>query len=119
MGLVDLDHRDPAREERAHERGGVGAGRLHSDPQDLTMALQPVGELPVAARRGRECPGGQKPALLVEHRGVVGVGVRVDPAGDAEPGWRHHGHAVLPVRAGRAGSGGHNSDEALVGSRFL
>jgi hypothetical protein len=51
--LVDLDDGEPAGTERARQRGGVGAGELDPDPTQLAVALQPVGELLIAGRSGR------------------------------------------------------------------
>lgn len=117
--LVDLDDADPAGLERAHESGRVGARRLDADPLDAAVAAQPAEQARVAGAGRREGGGAEQPPLQIEHRHVVLVGVRVD-AGDDSPSVIRHPFSHRPFAWGRqAGTGGHNSDEALAANRFL
>jgi hypothetical protein len=118
--LVDLNHGDFARPEVADKAGGEAAGRFDADDGDRSEGLKPGQQGPVALRRRRERLGTQESAALVERRGVVGVGVGVNPARDRPARARHAAHAVpFLKRAASAGAGGQNSDEARVASRFL
>ena len=57
---------------------------------------------------------------MIQYRGMMGIGVRVNPTDDERVLLLHAVHAVLSVReGGPVGKGGQNSDEALVASRFL
>src|SRR5512132_4318215 len=77
------------------------------------------GSKPGPRRRGQKALAGEQRTALIERRGVMGVGVRVNPT-DNERVLLHAVHAVLSIReGGPVGKGGQNSDEALVASRFL
>ena len=102
--LVDLDDPNAVLAQVAHERGGIGAGRLDRDGVDLSEAAQPVQQLPVSRRRGRKALRGEQRSALIERRGVMGVRVRVNPANNERVLLRHAVHAVLSVRrAARSG----------------
>ena len=84
------------------------------------MLAEPIGQGTVARRGRGELPITELPADLVDHRGVVGLAVGVDPA-DHDAGCRtcHAGHALPPpldrsgeARRGRVG--GQDSDGRLV-----
>jgi hypothetical protein len=118
--LIDLDNCDGAHGQETDEPGSVGAGRFDPDQPDLAEALEPHQQLPVAASSRRKDRVAEQPTLLVERDRVVTIGVGVDAARDQTPDLRHPVPAVLSrTRAAPAGTGGHNSDEALVASRFL
>ena len=114
--LVDLDDHDPTLAEKPHKPGGIGASRLDPHTRDQPEALEPGQKLAVSLHPGREGSVTEQPATLVERSGVVGIAMRIDATGD-------FGHPVLAVvsmtRAAPAGTGGQNSDEARVASRFL
>ena len=117
--LVDLEDPDTALTQVAHQRGRVGAGRLDRDDVDLAESAQPVQQLPVARRRRRKALRAEQSAAAIQHRGMMGVGVRVNPTDDQRVLLLHAVHAVLSIReGGPVGKGGQNSDEALVASRF-
>jgi hypothetical protein len=102
------------------QAGRVRAGRFHADPVDLAEASQPGEQLRIARSGHLERLGRQKRSAVVERCGVMGVGVRVDTADDAAALLVHALHCCPSLIGGTAGRvGGHNSDEALVASRFL
>jgi hypothetical protein len=106
MGLVDLEHAHRLRAQIADEPGRVAAGRLK--------------ELAVTGRRSRKARRAEQRAALIQGGGMVSVGMRVDPADNTRLVVLHPLPAVLSIRErGPVGKGGHNSDEALVASRFL
>jgi hypothetical protein len=120
VGLVDLEHLHALRDEMPGQSGGEGAGRLHTDPVDRAEAAQPRQQVAIARRGDVERLGCQKRSAVVERRGVMAVGVRVDATDDATPALVHALHRCPSLIGGTAGRvGGHNSDEALVASRFL
>ena len=120
VGLVDLDHRGALAEEVAGQSGGIGAGRLDSDSLDLAEGSEPGEEFAVAAGGDREGSGPEQRPTLIERCGVVGVGVSVDSTDDPAIVLVHDLHCCPSLIGGTAGRvGGHNSDEALVASRFL
>jgi hypothetical protein len=118
--LVDLDDPDVALAQIAHERSRIRTGRLDRDDVDLAETAQPVQQLPVAGRCGREALRGEQCAALVKRGRVMAVGVRVNTADDECVLLLHAVPAVLSFRkGGPVGKGGQNSDQALVASRFL
>jgi hypothetical protein len=118
--LVDLEHGDPLGAQRPYEPGRVGAGRLDSDALDLAVPAQPRDQPRISTRVRREGSRTERPALSVENADVVLVGVRVD-TGDDSPLLIRHPVCTVPSLSGggQAGTGGHNSDEALAPDRFL
>jgi hypothetical protein len=117
--LVDLDDPDPAGAEGTHESRRVGAGRFDPDALDLSVALQPADQLRVAVRCGWKRGRIKQPSLQVDDRHVVLVGVRIHAANHAAS-LICHPSLHRPFGSGRqAGTGGHNSDEALAANRFL
>jgi hypothetical protein len=82
MRPVDLQDLDPGRLQVSGQPGAVSAGGLHADLTDGAKAAHPVQQLPIADRRGRKAFDGQQPSTLIEDRGLVGVGVGVDPTDD-------------------------------------
>jgi hypothetical protein len=118
--LVDLEHADARGDQDPCQGGGVGAGGLHADPVDLAEAVQPLQQLAVSGSGRLEGLGPQQRSTIIESGCVVGVGVRIDAADDAAVGLVHAVHCCPSLIGGTAGrAGGHNSDEALVASRFL
>ena len=81
---VDLDQLDPGHPQMQRQTGPVGPGALDPDLVQLAVRAQPRQQQPIAGRGGRELPMPEQPPGRVEHRGSVGVLVRVHPAG-------HHG----------------------------
>ena len=115
MGLIDLDHRDVIGPQRAGQPGRIRAGRLHRDRLHPPERAQPRDQLLIARRGHIKLLGGQQHPARVQDRGMMSIGVRVDPA-DHDRGLilRHAVHSRPPVRAGGlVGKGGQNSDEAL------
>jgi hypothetical protein len=83
-------------------------------------ARQPAKELAVTVRRSRKPRRAEQRAALIKGGGMVSVGMRVDPADNTRLVVLHPLPAVLSIRErGPVGKGRHNSDEALVASRFL
>lgn len=118
--LVDLEHLDATGDEQTRQTSGEGTGRLHSDAVELAEALKPSEQLSIADRGDRERLGAQQRSAVVDRRGVMGVGVRVDASDYPEVLLVHAVHCCPSLIGGTAGrEGGHNSDEALVASRFL
>ncbi len=94
MWLVDLEHLDVVAGEEAHKACSVGAGRLDTDPSDLTERKEPTEESCVTgSRRGKRCRA-EQPSLLVEGCYVMGVDVSVDPSDDKAIALRHAVHTV-------------------------
>jgi hypothetical protein len=106
MRLVDFEHSDPLCEQRPHQPGRVGAGRLDADPLDLAVAAQPRDQARVARGRGREGGRGERPSLRVEDADVVLVGVRVDTGDDALRVIGHPVYTVPSLFGGRQGRDG-------------
>jgi hypothetical protein len=118
--LVDLDDDDAVLVQVAREPGRIGAGRRDRDHLDRAEAPQPGQQRAVAAACGREPLGPQQRAALIERSGLVRIGVRVDAADDNDLAVLHAVRVVLSIpKGGPVGTGGHNTDEALVASRFL
>lgn len=108
----------------AGQRRGVAARGLHSDGGDLTVLGQPPVQVPVAGRGRPEGRRSDPPAQGVEDRDGVAIGVGVDPTYDvplaSDRCMDDACHVVPPVvRDDQSGLGGHNSDGALVGGKFL
>ena len=113
--LVDLEHFDALGEEMAGQAGGVGSGRFHADAVELAEATQPSEKVYVAAGGHGEGCAAQQRSAVVDHRGVMAVGVCVDTADDDTARVVVHAlHRCPSLIGGTAGRvGGHNSDEAL------
>ena len=79
---VDFHGLDRVSAEIADESGCVGAGGLHADHRELAELLEPREQGSLTARVGREGAGAQQPTAVIERGGVMGIGVRVDAAGD-------------------------------------
>jgi len=77
----------------------VAGGSLNFDRLQGSVLDQPVDRPPIAGRRGRELPVGDRLSQAGDDGDVDGVLVRVDPAA---PQWFvcHDGDA-LPIRMGR------------------
>jgi len=82
MRPVDLQDLDPGRLQVSGQPGAVSAGGLHADLADGAKAAHRVQQLLIAGGRGWKACDGQQPSMLVEDRGLVGVGVGVDPTDD-------------------------------------
>ncbi len=83
------------------------------------MRLCPGDQPRVPLSGGRERGRAEQPSLLVEDSDVVLVGVRIDTRDD-NASLIVHPSLHRPFGSGRqAGTGGHNSDEALAANRFL
>ena len=118
MGLVDLEH--PLRAQIPNQPGRVAAGRLDADHGELAEARQPAKELGVAVHGRRKALRAEQRAALIQSGGMVAIGVRIYSANNERLLVLHPVPAVLSIReGGPVGKGGHNSDEALVASRFL
>jgi hypothetical protein len=101
----------------AGEPGAVGAGGFHSDHGHRPEGPQPGQQGLVAGCGGGELGVAQAAAAAIQGDGVMGVGVAVDPADDSSIGGGHAGGVASGwLGAARAGTGGHNSDEALDGA---
>ncbi len=113
--LVDLDDRDIALAQIAHQAGGVAAGRLDRNRLEGSVAPQPRQRLGVAGGGRWEASAAQHRAAVIERRDVVRVGVRVNAADDERHLLRHalHGCHSCPGLGGLVEKGGQNSDEAL------
>jgi hypothetical protein len=79
------------------------------------VGAYPVQQVAVAADGGGELLIGQVPADRVDHRGVVGLAVRVDSAGNLRGVVRHAGLSVLasPFRGRHAPAG--RADKTVTG----
>jgi hypothetical protein len=106
VGLVDLDYHDALANEISGQPGGVGAGRLDSDALDLAERPEPGKEFAVAAGGDRKRLGLEQGSALIEHRGVVSVGVCVDTADDSAGVLVHDLHCCPSLIGGTARSGG-------------
>jgi len=79
VGAVHLHYGDGVGGEEPGDLRAVGAGSLDSDSEDHAMRLQPVQQSAVAVRGGLELLGGQVTADAVDDRGLVEIGMGVDP----------------------------------------
>ena len=113
--LVDLDHRDACGAQKAGQSSAVGAGGLHTHRDDRPEGLEPGEQRLVAGEVRGELGVGEQPAGGVERHGVMGALVAVHATSDSDHVIVHAGD-VLPEGRPVAGTGGQNSDEALVGA---
>ena len=72
----------------------------------LAVAAKPTQQLPVAATVRRELPVAEQPSLGIEHGGVVGATVGVDPADDNPRALGHPLPALLFQDRGTRRPGG-------------
>jgi len=106
VGLVDLYDLQALAAPVAHESGRVASGRLSAQCADRAKPVGPAKQAGVAAGVSREGPHPHGPAAVVQDRGVVGVGVCVDPDHDLAIRGCHAGHRRPAVRVDGAARGG-------------
>jgi hypothetical protein len=82
VGTVDFEDRDAVALQVPRQAGAPGAGPLDADSVDDPEPSEPVEELGVAGRGGRERCDAELGASLVESSGDVDVLVGVDAADD-------------------------------------
>jgi hypothetical protein len=80
VGPVDFDDHETLSMEVTSQSGTVGAGAFDPDQADLSEGAHPATEQLVAGEGGDERLHAEQPALGVDHRRHVDIGVRMDAA---------------------------------------
>ena len=80
VGPVDFYDHEAFSTKMPSEAGTVGAGAFHPDQTDLSEGAHPAAEQLVAGQGGGKGLHSEQPALGVDHRRHVDIGVRIDAA---------------------------------------
>jgi hypothetical protein len=104
VGPVDLKDLEAIGTGEPGQASAVGAGAFKADALHRPEAFGPGDQGDIAAGRGREGLGVERPSRLVDDRGHVGVQVGVDSDGDRPGGC---GQAFMAVAPGPFGQGRH------------